>query len=168
MMWGTILALWGTGAIVASSSRSLGIRQVNMQLSICKASWPDVTAPVILLWHFQLASKLHLQTSCSPHFTCMTSLWQAICAVQQHCPGLCCRTLLRPACLLLQVDEAEDKLRESLDPYIDWVADRMEPVKKALTFETLRSSANGDTQISRLSEALRRKLSNLEKHSSSS
>ena len=68
---------------------------------------------------------------------------------------------------LLQVDEAEVKLRESLDPYIDWVADRMEPIKKALTFETLRRSANGDTQISRLSEALRRKLSNLEKHSSS-
>ena len=75
--------------------------------------------------------------------------------------------LAKTSVSLPQVDEAEDKLRESLDPYIDWVADRMEPVKKALTFETLRSSANGDTQISRLSEAFRRKLSNLEKHSSS-
>ena len=40
MMWGTILALWGTGAIVASSSRSLGIRRVSMQPSTCEAFWP--------------------------------------------------------------------------------------------------------------------------------
>lgn len=28
MMWGSILALWGTAAIVATSSRGLGIKKV--------------------------------------------------------------------------------------------------------------------------------------------
>ena len=29
MMWGSILALWGTAAIVATSSRGLGIKKVS-------------------------------------------------------------------------------------------------------------------------------------------
>lgn len=69
--------------------------------------------------------------------------------------------------MTLQVDEAEDKLRENLDPYIDWVVDCMEPVKRRLTFESLRSSASGDTQVSKLAEALKRKLSNLDRQRSS-
>ena len=58
-------------------------------------------------------------------------------------------------------------MRESLDPYIDWVADRMEPVKRQLTFDTLRNSARADTELTRLAEALKRKLSNANRHSSS-
>lgn len=67
----------------------------------------------------------------------------------------------------MQVDEAEEKLRENLDPYIDWVADRMEPVKRQLTFESLRHSSGADTELTRLAEALKRKLSNVNRHSSS-
>lgn len=32
MMWGSILALWGTAAIVATSSRSLGINKASVQI----------------------------------------------------------------------------------------------------------------------------------------
>lgn len=32
MMWGTILAIWGTGALVMSSSRALGISRVRFLL----------------------------------------------------------------------------------------------------------------------------------------
>lgn len=35
MMWGTILAMWGTGALVMSSSRALGIRRVRGLPHIC-------------------------------------------------------------------------------------------------------------------------------------
>lgn len=66
-----------------------------------------------------------------------------------------------------QVEEAEEKLRQNLDPYIDWVADRMEPVKRQLTFDTLRSSASSDTQLTKLAEALKRKLSHVNKQGSS-
>ena len=71
------------------------------------------------------------------------------------------------SCLPLQVDDAEERLRESLDPYIDWVADRMEPVKRQLTFEILRHNPGADTELTRLAEALKRKLSNVNRHSSS-
>lgn len=73
-----------------------------------------------------------------------------------------------PKCLFpQQVEEAEEKLRQNLDPYIDWVADRMEPVKRQLTFDTLRSSASSDTQLTKLAEALKRKLSTMNRQSSS-
>lgn len=65
------------------------------------------------------------------------------------------------------MDEAEEKLRESLDPYIDWVADRMEPVKRQLTFDTLRTSAGANTELTKLAEALKRKLSNAHRQNSS-
>ncbi len=65
-----------------------------------------------------------------------------------------------------QVEEAEEKLRQNLDPYIDWVADRMEPIKRQLTFDTLRSSASSDTQLTKLAEALKRKLASVKRQSS--
>ena len=73
----------------------------------------------------------------------------------------------RDASRTLQVDEAEDVLRDSLDPYIDWVADRMEPVRRQLTFDTLRNSAGADTELTRLAEALKRKMSNPSRQHSS-
>ena len=73
-----------------------------------------------------------------------------------------------PNCLFpQQVEGAEEKLRQNLDPYIDWVADRMEPVKRQLTFDTLCSSASSDTQLTKLAEALKRKLSNMNRQNSS-
>ncbi len=61
----------------------------------------------------------------------------------------------------MQVDEAEDKLRERLDPYIDWVVDRMEPVRRQLTVDTLhdREKSGAEKELAKLAEALKRKLS---------
>ena len=39
MMWGTILALWGTAAIVATSSRGLGIKRVSPLRVLSKLVW---------------------------------------------------------------------------------------------------------------------------------
>ena len=46
MMWGTILAMWGTGALVMSSSRALGIGRVRLfapciVLSLQEAKGPE-------------------------------------------------------------------------------------------------------------------------------
>ena len=57
------------------------------------------------------------------------------------------------------MDEAEGKLQETLDPYIDWVADRMEPVRRQLTFDTLREKSGTERELTKLQEALKRKLS---------
>ena len=58
------------------------------------------------------------------------------------------------------MDEAEGKLQETLDPYIDWVVDRMEPVKRQLTFDTLnREKSGAERELTKLAEALKRKLS---------
>lgn len=59
----------------------------------------------------------------------------------------------------MQIDEAEGKLRDALEPTVAWVSGVVSPLKGWLTFESLRGPAEADTEFAQLTRALKLKLS---------
>jgi len=59
LMWGSILALWGTGAIVASSSRALSIRTARHLRCSTAAVEPFLLCLLSLDWRCVCSSRVN-------------------------------------------------------------------------------------------------------------
>ena len=152
MLWGSILAVWGTAALVVSTAKSLDIKTVTfsshhdvhsaLQIHFFVGSWLPLVIFILCLqlqsWQALLGQSVVCRAVCTRYSqqgnVLLLAVLCACCASHQARLACSLDTQYLPCLHVLQTEDASDKLREVIAPMASQFSTALTPLKSAVRF----------------------------------